>query len=222
MTTFDELKSSCNLKGRTNLFFIYFSCWILLILLTLMTTDKYTSFTVINHFRSYPGDLLFTFFTILGNGTVLIPLAALLLFRKNYPALIGLLLSILLNTLIVGVLKHFFNHPRPLACYGEDIVQTASWIKLYTRYSFPSGHTASAFCMAAYLSLSYSNDRRVSGIAFVCAVLTGYSRVYLGEHFLEDIWLGSIVGVFTAAATYVFVQYYVSRIINAFSKRPKQ
>ena len=221
ISTLDGLKESYNNTAKTNPFFIYFSCWILLLLFPLVLTSKYVSFILINHLRSFPADIIFTFFTIAGNGIILIPLTILLFIRKKHRILIGLLLSMLITTLAVNYLKHTFNHLRPLACYGEAVVQTAHWITRYSKHSFPSGHTASAFCMAAYLSLSFYNDRKVSAITFVCAALTGYSRIYLGEHFLEDVWVGSIVGVLMAAATYMLVQYSASQIINFRNERQR-
>lgn len=218
-TTFQGIKTSCNLKGKINPFLIYFSGWMLLLLFFLLTTSKYDSFIQINHLRSYTGDIIFTFFTVLGNGIILIPITIVLLLRKRYPILIGLILTVLLTTLIVSLLKQTFNQPRPLACYDADTVLTASWIKLHTRNSFPSGHTASAFCIAAYLSFAYNRNRRLAVLSFFCAALAGYSRIYLGQHFLQDVWLGSLIGVFIAALSYVIVQYYSPRFIKGPKKQ---
>jgi membrane-associated phospholipid phosphatase len=66
---------------------------------------------------------------------------------------------------------------------------------LYYKHSFPSGHTASVFAAAITISLFASRKRWVSGICFLFACLTAYSRVYLGEHFVEDVWIGSLEGV---------------------------
>lgn len=211
---FNSLKNTFNYSGRVNLFFLCFSVWLLLLLCPLLFLSNFSTFTAINHSRSYPADILFTFFTFLGNGIILIPLTCYFLYKKKYCILIGLLISILINTLFVTILKQSFNAPRPLALFGADIVQSAHWIKILTKHSFPSGHTASAFCMAAYLSLAYYKLKWLALITFISAALTGYSRVYLGEHFLGDVWFGSIIGVFTSLGVYISVQYGAGRILR--------
>jgi len=69
--------------------------------------------------------------------------------------------------------------------------------------SFPSGHTTGA--MAIYGFLAYIVIRRISWDrarfevlywAAVLIALVGFSRVYLGVHFLSDVLSGMIVGVF--------------------------
>lgn len=206
-STFGVIKSECGYTGRINPFFIYFGCWLLITSMVLLSTSKYDSFVSINHLRSFPADVIFTIFTDLGNGNILIPIAILLLFKKNYRVLVGVLSSALVIALISSWLKHAFNHPRPLACYGKNVVETARWITLYSKYSFPSGHTQTAFCLAAYLSLSFSRDNYTIIASFAGACLTAYSRIYLGEHFLEDVWAGSIIGVLIAVITFIPVQY---------------
>jgi membrane-associated phospholipid phosphatase len=60
--------------------------------------------------------------------------------------------------------------------------------------SFPSGHTTSAFTAAVVLT--YITPRKAWGLLFfVFAVLVGYSRMYLSEHFFEDVVGGSAIGV---------------------------
>lgn len=56
-------------------------------------------------------------------------------------------------------------------------------------YAFPSGHTTVAAATVAALFLL---DRRLSAIAAVFAVVEGFSRVYVGDHYPHDV-LGSAV-----------------------------
>lgn len=211
-SAFGVIKSECGYKGKTNPFFVCFGCWLAITSALLLFTSKYGSFVLINHLRSFPADVFFTIFTDLGNGNILIPLVILFLFKKNYRALTGILFSALVIALMSVWLKHAFNHLRPLACYGRNVVETARWITLYSRHSFPSGHTETAFCIAAYLSLSFSRSKYTIFVSFAGACLTAYSRIYLGEHFLQDVWAGSILGVLIAAVTFMLVQYLFSRL----------
>ena len=192
---------------KMNPFFMLFIFWNIGMIFIFFNASKELAFISINHFRSFAGDIFFSVFSFLGNGTILIPLALLFIYRKKYKYLAGLVTSALLNTLLVSWLKHAFDHFRPLACYGENVVQTASWITLYQKYSFPSGHTAIAFCIALYMSLAYRKNPYIAMAAFLAACLTGYSRVYLGEHFLEDVWFGSAVGVCSAYISFIAIEY---------------
>jgi membrane-associated phospholipid phosphatase len=54
--------------------------------------------------------------------------------------------------------------------------------------------------------------RSLGMIFFVLALAVGYSRVYLTAHFVEDVYAGSIVGVFGTLVAYAAMErYYLSR-----------
>jgi undecaprenyl-diphosphatase len=63
------------------------------------------------------------------------------------------------------------------------------------RFSFPSGHTITAFAVAVSLSSFYP------GLAvglFFCAISVAASRVLLGMHFLSDVLAGAAIGTLLA------------------------
>jgi undecaprenyl-diphosphatase len=59
------------------------------------------------------------------------------------------------------------------------------------QFSFPSGHTITAFAMASSLSTFY--PALLSGLLF-CAVSIALSRILLGMHFLTDVLAGAALG----------------------------
>jgi membrane-associated phospholipid phosphatase len=69
--------------------------------------------------------------------------------------------------------------------------------------SFPSGHTTSAFALAFILAHS-TNKISIQIILLIFAITTGYSRMYLGQHFLTDVLFGSLLGTFISALS-IFV-----------------
>jgi undecaprenyl-diphosphatase len=65
------------------------------------------------------------------------------------------------------------------------------------QFSFPSGHTITAFAVA--VSLSLWNPALTTGLLF-CAVSVAASRILLGMHFLSDVAAGAAIGTVLAYA----------------------
>jgi undecaprenyl-diphosphatase len=66
------------------------------------------------------------------------------------------------------------------------------------QFSFPSGHTITAFAVAVSLSSFY--PELAAGL-FFCAVSVATSRVLLGMHFLSDVLAGAAIGTLLAFAS---------------------
>jgi undecaprenyl-diphosphatase len=84
-------------------------------------------------------------------------------------------------------------------------IQPHCWAKLLPpdRFSFPSGHTITAFAVAGTLGLFYPV---LLPIVLFCAVSIALSRVLLGMHFMSDVLAGTAIGLGLAFAAYaVFV-----------------
>lgn len=65
--------------------------------------------------------------------------------------------------------------------------------------SFPSNHTATAFCSAELLREEYSDVSPWYGIAgYSVAVVTGYLRLYNNNHWLGDVVAGAGIGILSA------------------------
>ncbi|RTY75468.1 phosphatase PAP2 family protein [Flavobacterium sp. GSP27] len=104
--------------------------------------------------------------------------------------------AFLVNAFITTALKHTIKRQRPFKTY-PDIDQAASTVG----YSFPSGHTSSAFATATSLSLAY-HKWYVIAPSFVWASAVGYSRMHLGVHYPSDVVAGAVLGSGSAYLTY--------------------
>jgi undecaprenyl-diphosphatase len=49
---------------------------------------------------------------------------------------------------------------------------------------------------------------------FAWAILTGYSRIYLGVHYPSDIFVGIVVGLFWGFIIYKLIQYTFKKQFN--------
>ncbi|MEQ1947983.1 MAG: phosphatase PAP2 family protein [Bryobacteraceae bacterium] len=59
------------------------------------------------------------------------------------------------------------------------------------QFSFPSGHTITAFAMASSVGVFYPG---LLGVLLFCAVSIALSRILLGMHFLTDVLAGAAIG----------------------------
>ncbi len=122
------------------------------------------------------------------NGALWFGLALLLLARKAWrPAGGYLLLGILLAALAQDVLKDVFERPRPVVADPSTLL-----VEMPTTFSFPSGHTLLAFCATGIL---YSVFPRLAAPVLVLACLIGFSRLYLGIHYVTDVIGGTLIGL---------------------------
>ena len=65
------------------------------------------------------------------------------------------------------------------------------------RFSFPSGHTASAFLVMTLASNFFPVPAVQIGM-FIWASMAGVARIYLGVHYPTDILAGALLGICTA------------------------
>jgi membrane-associated phospholipid phosphatase len=68
--------------------------------------------------------------------------------------------------------------------------------------SFPSGHTATAFSLAAGVSEYADNNLWVAVPAYALATAVGYSRIRANAHFLSDVFVGGTIGVVTTKTVF--------------------
>lgn len=98
--------------------------------------------------------------------------------------------------LLFESLKRLANRRRPCE------IEPHCWAELLPpdRFSFPSGHSMTAFAVAISLSLFYPE---LFPVLLLCALSVAASRILLGLHFLTDVIVGSAVGALLGYAAHV-------------------
>lgn len=161
-------------------------------------TGRNEFFLMLNKDLGKSADYFFSFWTNLGDGIIWIAVAALFfVFRKNkLPLLVA---AIIVSTLITQLTKNYIfpAEPRPTAAITDiNLIHTVPGVELHTAYSFPSGHTATAFTIYLLASL-FIRKRWIIPVGFVYALSVGYSRIYLAQHFPLDVGGGMITALIT-------------------------
>lgn len=192
------------LKILTNnrLFFIIFLIWVVLwAVLQLLFTPTEIMFWINRHHNSLL-DSFFYYVTLLGEDTIWFSLLCSFVYdnyvrEKDRSYDIKVLLISWLSKVLVSVsLKNIFNYPRPIEVYqhsGQEI-HLVDGITMHHWQSFPSGHTMTAFAFAC-VCLFVQKKTSPAIIALVIAMLVGYSRMYLFQHFPRDVFAGGVLGV---------------------------
>ena len=171
-------------------------------------------FTV-NGLNSPLADFLAPYATDLGNGWTAVVMSAILALFSYRKAFI-LVTSWAVTSLSAQLIKHIVKAPRP-KLYFHDQLSRIHFVKgmyIDMHDSFPSGHTVTAFTMAVIFTY-WGKNKAWGPVFLLIAVIVGYSRMYLSEHFFEDVTSGSVIGVILT----VIWLYWLDN--KAFLQRPK-
>lgn len=112
--------------------------------------------------------------------------------------------ALIFSGILVQLLKHLIGRKRP---YKEPILDTFRFVPLnfnWEYHSFPSGHTQVIFTVAVLLTNLLPQGKWVW---YFVAVLIGFSRVVVGDHFLGDVFSGACVGYSGSTLTLYWLQH---------------
>lgn len=104
------------------------------------------------------------------------------------------LLFVLSDFVVSSFIKNVVCRPRP--SHDPAVMDLLSYVNGYRggAYGFPSNHASNGFAAATFLALLLRN-RWVTLSAFLWAIGSCYSRMYLGVHYPTDILCGAMLGI---------------------------
>ena len=164
----------------------------------------------------------FKIVTLAGNaavlGVIVVAIGFVLVRRRRANDAAVLFLAFGGASAINAVLKLIFHRPRP----------ELAFVHLDT-YSFPSGHAATSsatFTVMAYLLARRCHSTRARiwiGLGAAAAIaLVGFSRLYLGAHYLSDVLAGISFGVAWAAVSLLAYTLWGERELLALLHRSRR
>jgi membrane-associated phospholipid phosphatase len=164
----------------------------------------------LNSRHSSAADFFFSNLTHLGDGLFCVLAAVLLLWSRFWKALMMLLVFALSGGLSQFFKKIIFpDMLRPSAFFeGRWTFHAADGVELARWYSFPSGHSTTAFAAFAVLALCFPRRPWWGLFCFLGAFIAALSRIYLAQHFLMDTYAGAILGTFSAVVVYAVFERY--------------
>lgn len=176
----------------------------------LLNVDKFEIHRFINqHVENGAVSTFFKYVTHIGDGVFAMILVFVFLF-VNIRKAVFLFLAYISSALVTTVLKNFFyaDYYRPYFLfhfYKREDLNLIDGVEILSNNSFPSGHSTSAF--AVFFTLIFmTKNQALKFLYFLTACIAAFSRTYISQHWLVDIYIGSIIGVSFAVLCY-FVFY---------------
>lgn len=119
---------------------------------------------------------------------LIIFLVVFFIIKKRNDLLFYSLISLLISSLIVFLIKSLYFRPRPFVDIGLPSIDGS------TNSSFPSGHVNRYSSLLPFFWL-YKNMRL---FIILIVILVAISRMYLQAHYLSDVIFGFMIGYYTS------------------------
>lgn len=131
-----------------------------------------------------------------------------LLINKKFKETILFISTLLLTSGLTNYLKDLFFRPRPISGVVHNL-----------NYSFPSGHSSIAMALYGFIIYLLIISPRFKYKYILCMLLAvqiiaiGFSRMYLGVHYLSDVIAGYLLGLIIL---FINVKYFKLILDNGF------
>jgi membrane-associated phospholipid phosphatase len=164
-------------------------------------------FLQLNGFHNAFLDRFFYYVTFLGSSAMYALLMVVLVIMRsnNRTLLIGISSFVSMSCIVQGMKRIVFSDQlRPVALMPQHVhLYLVEGIVPDTDLSFPSGHAATVFTVACLVHLLMCKKSIwYSVVLFLGAVVVAYSRVYVCQHFYQDVYVGACVGTWATILVY--------------------
>lgn len=209
---------------------IAFFVLLLTVLILMCEYPKPELHMLLNSHHSNIQDTFFKYYTMLAEWP-LYALALLPILWKKLKMTIFFAMCEITGGSILQILKHIVSLDRPVSVfenYPQLTLPLVQGVDMHHSNSFPSGHASTFFmfctCLVIIQAYYYSRTTKplnkkkkalfmISLFALlVIAVMGAYSRVYLSQHFLLDVCVGSIIGFATPFLIFYFCRNKVLKL----------
>lgn len=162
--------------------------WLVVLLLSFFVDKNVSAFMSRTNFSAF-GYLMSWFSHYAYLFFILLTLTSLLMWHgKKARWIKPLWLSFFATLIITYAIKFIVARARP-----DELIQLIL-VTTLVDYSFPSFHAASAFAPVAVLGREFP---KLKWFWLGFAVITSFSRLYFGAHYLSDVVAGAFVGYLT-------------------------
>lgn len=187
---------------------------------------------LLNSYHSSLQDTFFKYYSMLAEWP-LYAIALLPLLWKKVKMTIFFAMCELTGGSILQILKHIISTDRPVSVFEHYAYMDLPLVQGVTMHhgnSFPSGHASTffMFCTCCVIIQAYSYIQRDKPYSLgkkilfntmliallVVAAVGAYSRVYLSQHFLADVCVGSVIGFITPFMMYLLLWNKIPRLKN--------
>jgi len=208
---------------RTVCVYVIPYCVLLMAILGLMYMyPKPELHMLLNSHHTSIQDTFFKYYSLLAEWP-LYALALLPLLWKKIKITLFFAMCELTGGATLQIMKHIISTDRPVSVfenYNHLVLPLVQGVEMYHGNSFPSGHASTffMFCTCCTILLAYYYSRKKTSrnlwtqilfstsllLLLVFAATGAYSRVYLSQHFLSDVCVGSIIGFTTPFLMFYF------------------
>lgn len=208
---------SKNILKENKEFYALILIFLLSSFVVLISFGNVEIFLSLNSKHSFWLNIFFVNYTFFGDGIFTLALCGILFYKKQHKLALCILVAFLTSGIFVQVLKNLIFAPRPIIFFeaSQYLFKLDNFGNSGGGYSsFPSGHTTSAFALATTLTV-YFRKKYMGILLFLAAILVGYSRVYLAQHFPIDVLIGALIGTLFATLSIIFlkkeIKFYVPK-----------